>query len=97
MDKKEIIKNMIECDEKGASYWDIEETIPNCIVQTLKNSVTGDESFAWKRNNAREQKDKIIGVLRKFGIGIPEGQIIVIANQIMKELDLDDGRAEVGD
>ena len=97
MDKKEIIESMIECEDRQVSFYDKEEVHMNCMVQVLENTLTGDVSIGWRKNSPREQKDKIIGVLRKFGKGIPEGQIIVIANQIIKELDLDDEAAEVGD
>ena len=34
------------------NIYDIEETHPNCTVQILKNSVTGEKSVGWKDNTS---------------------------------------------
>lgn len=36
------------------NMFDEEETYPNCTVQILRNSVTGEESVGWFRNDADE-------------------------------------------
>lgn len=33
------------------NIFDEEETVPNCTVQILRNSVTGEESVGWWRND----------------------------------------------
>lgn len=35
---------------KETNIFDSEETIPNCTVQVLRNSVTGEVSVGWYRN-----------------------------------------------
>lgn len=35
---------------KETNIFDSEETIPNCTVQILRNSVTGEVSVGWYRN-----------------------------------------------
>lgn len=41
--------------ESNISYYDQEEIIPNCTVQILTNSVTGDVSIGWWRNDPDEE------------------------------------------
>lgn len=44
------------------NIFDIEEIYPNCTVQVLRNSVTGEVSVGWWKNeedeNGREGKDR---------------------------------------
>lgn len=37
-------------ESREINLYDIEETYPNCTVQILRNSVTGDVSVGWVRN-----------------------------------------------
>ena len=41
-----------DMDEVKLNIYDIEETYPNCTVQILKNSITGEKSIGWKKNNS---------------------------------------------
>ena len=41
----DMIEAAVECN-----LYDMEETYPNCTVQILRNSVTGDVSVGWVRN-----------------------------------------------
>ncbi len=42
-----------EIIEVHAAIFDEEETYPNCTVQVLRNSVTGDVSWGWWPNDER--------------------------------------------
>lgn len=50
-------------NESGDSYeiepniYDIEEIYPNCTVQVLRNSVTGEISVGWWPNTDEEEYD----------------------------------------
>ena len=44
--------------ESNISYYDQEEIIPNCTVQILTNSVTGDVSVGWWRNDPDEEDEE---------------------------------------
>lgn len=39
-----------ECDKPTSSVYDVVEEHKNCTVQVLKNSVTGEMSVGWKKN-----------------------------------------------
>ena len=44
--------------ESNIAYYDQEEIYPNCTVQVLTNSVTGDVSIGWWRNDTEEQEEE---------------------------------------
>lgn len=50
---QELRKRLAELDKKAevdTSMFDIEEIYPNCTVQVLKNSITGEISVGWWEN-----------------------------------------------
>ena len=45
-EKEELIRKALE----EGDYFDEEEIIPDCTVQVLRNSKTGEVSYGWWRN-----------------------------------------------
>ena len=52
---KRKIEQLPPSDQIETNIYDIEEIHPNCTVQVLKNSVTGEVSVGWWPNE--EEKD----------------------------------------
>lgn len=54
---KLIQKNSTANTSVQPNIFDDEETIPNCTVQILRNSITGEVSVGWFRNTPNEEDD----------------------------------------
>lgn len=50
-DDEGVVKGVAPVD---TNIFDEEETYPNCTVQILRNSLTGEESVGWFRNDVDE-------------------------------------------